>query len=75
MELAKSTDEQPANKTRTANEADVDFLDQEPDLPYKFHSVDEQLQLLSFVRRVSVGITWFLGFRIVLNTTSKLPLL
>ena len=33
MELAKSTDEQPANKTRTANEADIDFLDQEPDLP------------------------------------------
>ena len=39
-ELAKSTDDQPCS----ANEADVQFLYQEPDLPYKFHSVDEQWQ-------------------------------
>ena len=43
-ELAKSTDDQPAKKARNANEADVQFLYQEPDLPYKFHSVDEQWQ-------------------------------
>ena len=44
VELAKSTHDQPASKARTANEADVEFLHQEPDLLYKFHSVDDQLQ-------------------------------
>ena len=44
MELGKPTDDQPAKKARGARETDVQFLYQEPDLPYKFHSVDEQWQ-------------------------------
>ena len=43
-ELDKSVGEQPAKKARSASQADVEFLYQEPDLPYKFHSVDEQWQ-------------------------------
>ena len=41
-ELDKSVGEQPAKKAHSASQADVEFLYQEPDLPYKFHSVDEQ---------------------------------
>ena len=44
MELGKLTNDQPAKKTHSARETDVQFLYQEPDLPYKFHSVDEQWQ-------------------------------
>ena len=43
-ELAKSIGKQPAKKARSASQADVEFLFQEPDLSYKFHSVDEQWQ-------------------------------
>ena len=43
-ELAKSIGEQPAKKARSVSQADVEFLYQEPDLPYQFHSVDEQWQ-------------------------------
>ena len=42
-ESAKPRTEQPAKKACTASDTDV-FLFQEPDLPYKFHSVDEQWQ-------------------------------
>ena len=43
-EFAKLRAEQPAKKARTASETDVVILFQEPDLPYKFHSVDELWQ-------------------------------
>ena len=43
-ESAKPRAEQPAKKARSASDTDVVFLFQEPDLPYKFHSVDELWQ-------------------------------
>ena len=33
---------------QSANKADAEFLYQEPDLPYKFHFVDEQWQRSMF---------------------------
>ena len=43
-ESTKPRAEQPAKKARSGSDTDVVFLFQEPDLPYKFHSVDEQWQ-------------------------------
>ena len=43
-ESAKPRAEQPAKKAHSASDTDVVFLFQEPDLPYKFHSVNELWQ-------------------------------
>ena len=44
QQRSKAINEQPAKKACSINEADVKFLYQEPNFPYKFHSVDEQWQ-------------------------------